>query len=164
VRLLGVPVGRLKEDAGRDPLGGRRLAAVYRRGQGYVVTANRRYGYGPWLRSPPYAVLKRSASDADLGEAVVRAIEGFEYMAVAPTPAEIDRWNRELYEVVGVKDERTFERGASVLSVAEDARQWTLQPQDRRRGYWVPLNEDTHLHLTDPSAEEIGVAVRQVLH
>lgn len=159
-----MPLRRWKRHPSGDPLGGRRLAAVYRRGQTYVVTANRRFGYGPWHRSPPYVVLNRSVSDAELGETVIRAIESFEYMVAAPTATKLDRWHSELYEAVGVKDERAFERGASVVSIVEDAGRWTLEPQDRRRGYWVPLNEETHLHLTEPSAEEIAVAVRQILN
>jgi hypothetical protein len=103
-------------------------------------------------------------SDAELGKTVIRAIESFEYMAAAPTATTLDRWNSELYEVVGVKDERTFERGASVVSIVEEAGRWTLEPQDRRRGYWVPLNEKTHLHLTNPSPKEIAAAVRRVLN
>ena len=90
---------------------------IRRRGRTYVITAQRRSGYGPWYRSPPYAMLKRSASDAELGAAVVRAIESCEYVVVAPTVAEIDGWNSELYGVVRVKDERTFERGASLVLI-----------------------------------------------
>lgn len=156
------PLGLLRKETS-DPLEGRRLAAVYRRGQTYVVTAHRRFGYGPWQRSPPYAVLERSASDLELGAAVVRAIESFEYLAAPPTAAEVDDWNNELYRVAGVKDERTFERNASVVQILEERGRWVVEPHDRRRGYWVPMSEETFLHLSEPSPEEVATAVRKVL-
>lgn len=158
-----VQVGRRKKKASGDPLGGKRLASLYRRGQTYVVTAHRRFGYGPWYRSPPYAVLSRTASDEELGAAVVSAIESFEYMVEEPARAEIEAWNSELYAVVRVKDEATFERGASLIQIIEHAGRWVVEPQDRRRGYWVPRHEEAFLHLTRPAAEEVGGAVRRAL-
>jgi hypothetical protein len=108
-------------------------------------------------------VLKRSASAVELGVAVIRAIESFEYLPVAPSTTEIEDWNNELYRVVGIQSERGFERGASVVDVAEEAGRWVVKPQDRRRGYWVPMDETTYLHLTEPRPEDVGHAVRQAL-
>ena len=144
----------------RDPLGGRREASVYGRGERYVVTSGCRAGYGPTFRSPPYSVVPRSASDEELGAAVVAAVDGFTLMAVLPSDDVIEAATAELLALVGVRNERTFERGASLVQIAEHRDTWTVEPWDRVRGYWVPLDEKTHLKLSAPSAPEVGAAVR----
>jgi hypothetical protein len=140
---------------------GRRRAAVYRRGQTYVVTAARQFGYGTSYRAPPYAVVKRSAADDEIGEAVVSAVARFECLVRAPSVTEIDGWNGELYAAVGVKDEAAFERSASLVQIVERAGLWVVEPQDRRRGYWSPRHEQTFLHLTRRSPGVVGAAVRR---
>jgi hypothetical protein len=142
----------------RDPLGGRREASVYGRGERYVVTSGRRAGYGPTFRSPPYFVVSRSASDDELRTAVVAAVKGFTMMAELPSDEVNAAYAAELLALVGVANERTFERGASLVQIAEHRDTWTIEPWDRVRGYWVPLNEESQ--LSAPSAREIGEGVR----
>jgi hypothetical protein len=64
-------------------------------------------------------------------------------MAELPSDEVDAAYAAELLALVGVTNERTFERGASLDSV---------------RGYWVPLNEESQ--LSAPSAREIGEGVR----
>jgi hypothetical protein len=143
-----------------DPLHGRRESSVYGRGQRYVVTSARRFGYGPDYRFPPYFVLPRRASDEELGAAVFDAIEGFTVLADEPGDDEIRAAAAELFAVVGAANYSTFERGASLVGVEEWRGRWVVEPWGRRRGYWVPLNEETFVKLSRPSPSEVGGAVR----
>jgi len=145
----------------RDPLGGRREATVYGRGRTYVVTSERRSGYGGSYRSPPYFLVRRSAADGDLGACVMEAIEGFTYVDEVPSESDLEAADAELFALVGVKDEVTFARGASLVEIVERANQWVVEPWGRARGGWYPLNEETYLHLSAPSSRALGVAVRQ---
>jgi len=63
----------------KDPLHGLRDADVFGRGEKYVVTSSSRWRYGS-TTTPPYFVVPRSASDEELGKAVIDAIEGFTLM------------------------------------------------------------------------------------
>ncbi len=78
-----------------------------------------------------------------------------------PSRADLDAANSELFAVVGVKDDATFARSASLVEVDERGGRWVVQPWDRRRGMWTPLNEETYLRLTDPTPQELGAAVRK---
>ena len=136
------------------------MVSVYGRAATYVVTSARRFGYGPDFRSPPYFVLPRGASDHQLGAAVFDAVDGFTVLAEEPNADDLARASSELFAVVGVANERAFERGASLVCVEERRGRWVVQPWDRRRGYWVPLEEQTFVKLSKPSASEVGAAVR----
>jgi hypothetical protein len=148
----------------KDPLHGLRAAKVYGRGEKYVVTSSSRWRYGAFT-SPPYFIVQRSASNQELGAAVVDAIEGFTLLAEEEDLSDeaASAAAAELFAVVGVKDRRTFERGASLVRVEERRRRWTVQPYGRQRGYWIPLDEGTYLNLSAPSASEVGAAVRKAL-
>jgi hypothetical protein len=143
-----------------DPLHGRRRVPVFGRGKKYVITSGFRLGYGPTFPSQPYSVVSRVASDDELGAAVIDAVEGHTVLNEDPSDVDVDAAAAELRAVVGVKDRRTFERGASLVYVDEHRRRWTVEPWGRRRGYWAPLGEETFLKLSAPSASEIGAAVR----
>lgn len=144
----------------KDPLHGLRSASVYGRGEKYVVTSMSRAYYASFT-TPPYFVLPRSASDEEVGAAVVDAIDSFTLMA-EPLSDEV-AWAEwaELFTAVGVKNRQAFERGASLLHIEAQRRQWTIQPCGRQRGYWIPLHEHTHVKLTAPSAQDVGVAIRR---
>jgi hypothetical protein len=144
-----------------DPLHGRRESSVYGRGETYVVTSARRFGYGPDYRFPPYFVLPRRAWDAELGAAVFDAIEGFAVLAEEPSDDDVSAAAAELLAVVGVANDSTFERGASLVAVEEWRGKWVVEPWGRRCGYWVPLNEETFVKLSQPSPSEVGAAVRR---
>jgi hypothetical protein len=144
-----------------DPLHGRREASVYGRGETYVVTSARRFGYGPDYRFPPYFVLPRKASDEELGAAVFDAIEGFTVLAEEPSDDEVAAAVSELFAVVGVASHSTFERGASLVEIEEWRGRWVVEPWGRRHGYWAPLNEETFVKLSRPSENEVGAAVRR---
>ncbi len=124
-----------------------------------MVTSSSRWRYGSH-ESPPYFVVQRSASDEQLGAAVIDAIEGFTLMAEDLSDELVDAAAAELLATVGVKSRQTFERGASLLHVEEHRGKWTIQPWGRQRGYWIPLDESTYINLDAPSAAEIGAAVR----
>jgi hypothetical protein len=143
-----------------DPLRGWRAIAVYGRGQKYVVTSARRYGYGPDYRTPPYIIVRRGASDEEFGNAIIEAMEAYTVMAEPPSDEVVDAAARELFEVVGVADDRAFARGASLVHVEERKRKWSVQPWGRTHGSWHPLNEDTFIELASPAPSEIGEAVR----
>jgi len=145
----------------KDPLHGLRAAKVFGRGAKYVVTSSSRWRYGAFT-SPPYFVVKRSASDEELGAAVIDAIEGFTLLADEKDLSDeaASAATAELFALVGVKDSQTFERGASLVHVEVQRRRWTIQPYGRQRGYWIPLHENTYLNLSESSASEVGAAVR----
>jgi hypothetical protein len=144
----------------KDPLHGLRLASVYGRGEKYAVASSSRFYYG-WFTTSPYLVLPRSVSDEELGAAVIDAIEGFTLL-MEPLSDEV-AWAEwaELFAAAGVKNRQAFERGASLVEIKVQRRRWTIQPWGRQRGYWIPLDESTHVMLSDPSARDIGVAVRR---
>ena len=118
------------------------------------------FGYGPDFRSPPYFVLPRGASDHQLGSAFFDAVEGYTVMTEEPNPDDLAKESAELFAVVGVANERAFERGASLVCVQERRGSWVVEPCDRRHGHWVPLDEETFVKLSAPSANEVGAAVR----
>jgi hypothetical protein len=120
----------------KDPLHGLRHAHVFGRGEKYVVTSSSRWRYGAF-KSPPYFVVQRSASDEELGAAVIDAIEGFtllaeeEHLSDEAANAAADA----LLAVVGVKSWQAFDRGASLVRIEEQRRRWTIQPYGRAT--WV---------------------------
>jgi hypothetical protein len=148
----------------KDPLHGLRAAKVFGRGEKYVVTSSSRWRYGAFT-SPPYFVVQRSARDEELGAAVIDAIEGFMLLADEKDLSDqtASAAATELFALVGVKNNQTFERGASLVNVEVRRRRWTIQPYGRQRGYWIPLHESTYLNLSAPSASEVGAAVRDAL-
>jgi len=147
----------------RDPLEGHRAAQVYRRGQFRIVAAECRAGYGPSFSHSPYRKVESEASDEVLGAAVVAAIDGHTLMEVPPSPEAQWMEQEALFQVVGVKDRRSFDRGASYIHVEERTGTWSVQPWGRERGYWTPLNEHTWIEIHDPDPNQVGAAVRVAL-
>jgi hypothetical protein len=135
---------------------------VHGRGEKYVVLSESRYYYASFTTSP-YFVLPRSVSDEELGSAAAEAIEGFTLLA-QPLSDEVAwaEWAR-LFAAVGVKNRHVFERGASLVHIEAQRQKRTIQPWGRQRGYWTPLNENTRMKLSAPSARDVGVAVRLAL-
>jgi len=143
----------------KDPLHGLRDADVFGRGEKYVVTSSSRWRYGS-TTTPPCFVVPRSASDEELGKAVIDAIEGFTLMTEHLSDELVEAAAAELLATVGVKSRETFERGASLLHVEEQSGKWTVQPWGRQRGYWIPLHEGTYIKVNAPSAADVGAAIR----
>jgi hypothetical protein len=144
----------------KDPLHGLRSVSVYGRGEKYVVASESRYYYASFTTSP-YFLIPRSASDEKLGGAVIEAINGFTLLA-EPLSDEVAsaEW-AELFATVGVKNRRAFERGASLVHVEALRRKWTIQPWGRQRGHWIPLHENTHVKVSQPSPHQVGGAIRR---
>jgi hypothetical protein len=102
----------------------------------------------------------RTASDEELGAAVIDAVEGFKVLDADFSDEDVQAAEAELLAVVGVANRQTFERGASLVEIDEHRGRWSVEPWGRRHGYWAPLNEETFLKLSSPSATEVGAAVR----
>ena len=128
-----------------------------------------RYFIGPYndtpditiLGAPPYSVLDIGCVPHQLGRAVRFALE-----ASTDEPASWDEAlelaeerTLELARLAGVKDRRTFERGARLVNFERVGRgEILLTPQFRKRGYWEPVPEDQWRRLRRPSDAELGVA------
>ena len=117
--------------------------------------------------NPPFSILSADVTDRELGETVSAAIEAYLVMDDLPSDKDIEKVGQELLEVVGVRDGRAFDCGASLVVVQEKHGQWSIEPWRRDRGMFFPLREDLFINLSDPVAEDIGVAVKKafaVLH
>jgi hypothetical protein len=130
---------------------------------------HRRYFIGPYsdtpeitmIGPPPYDVVDEPFEREQLGEAIRRAIDAFGHEKTASADLQRISEDRglELARLAGVRDRKTFERGARYVSfdcVGGD--QILVTPHFRKRGYWEPVPEEKWLTLFRPSDAELGQA------
>jgi len=128
-----------------------------------------RYFIGPYndtpdftiLGPPPYYVLSEGCSPEELGQAIRLALEasseentsGDEYARLA------EGRTLALARLAGVKDRRTFERGARLVDFdTRTSGEIMVTPSFRKRGYWEPSPETQWILLTRPTDAELGHA------
>jgi hypothetical protein len=128
-----------------------------------------RYFIGPYsetpditvLGPPPYYVVEEPCEPEQLGRTIRRAIDASRQEEIALS--DLERFSEErgleLTRLAGVRDRRTFERGARYVSfdcIGDD--QVLITPHFRKRGYWEPVPEAQWLTLRRPTDAELGEA------
>jgi hypothetical protein len=126
-----------------------------------------RYFIGPYsdtpdltvLGPPPYVAFSEHCSPADLGHAIRTALDAWleENVSGEDLVRLANERALELARLAGVKDRRTFERGARLVQfdcVSSDEILGT--PSHRTRGYWEPVPEAQWSRLRRPSDSELG--------
>jgi hypothetical protein len=128
-----------------------------------------RYFIGPYsdtpdftiLGPPPYHVLPEGGSPEELGRTIRLAIaasseertSGDEHARLAAERI------LELAQLAGVKDRRTFERGARLVDFdVRTSGEILVTPSFRKRGYWEPSPESQWIRLIRPSDADLGHA------
>jgi hypothetical protein len=133
-----------------------------------------RYFIGPYsdtpditiMGPPPYFVLSEECPPDELGRTIRVALDASLDEIVSRDDAVRLAEDRtlELARRAGVKDRRTFERGARLVHfdcVSVD--EILITPSFRKRGYWDPLPKAQWLSVRRPSDSELGdAAVRAV--
>jgi hypothetical protein len=82
-------------------------------------------------------------------------VAGYESPDEEPSDSEIREADAQLFALVGVKDETTFARRASLV-IVERGGAYVVEPWGRDRSGWYPLKETTHIHLSAPSEDAWG--------
>jgi len=133
-----------------------------------------RYFIGPYsdtpditvIGPPPYFVLSEGCPPDELGRTIRMALDASVHEIVSGDSAVRLAEDRtlDLARLAGVKDRRTFERGARVVDfdcVGVD--EILITPSFRKRGYWEPVPEAQWCRVLRPSDSELGdAAVRAV--
>jgi hypothetical protein len=88
-------------------------------------------------------------------------VAGYRSHDEEPADSEIREADAQLFALVGVKDETTFARRASLVEIVERGDAYVVEPWGRDRSGWYPLKEATHIHLRAPSEDTLGAAVRR---
>jgi hypothetical protein len=128
-----------------------------------------RYFIGPYNQTPditivgepPYSVLSEGSAPHQLGGAIRLALEASMDEAVSWDDAlELaDKRTLELARLAGVKDRRTYERGARLVNFdCVDRGEILITPSFRKRGYWDPVPKEQWRRIRRPSDAELGVA------
>ena len=110
---------------------------------------------------PPYFVLSKESSRNDLGRTIRMALDASRDESVSGDDAFqlAEERTLELARLAGVKDRRTFERGARLVHfdcVSADA--ILITPTFRKRGYWEPVPEAQWCRARRPSEFRAGAA------
>lgn len=128
-----------------------------------------RYFTGPYnetpeitiIGAPPYSVLPEGCAPDQLGRAIRAALEAStdEPASWDDALARAEERTLQLARLAGVKDRRTFERGARLVNFdSGDRAEILITPTFRRRGYWEPVPEEQRRRVRRPSDAELGVA------
>jgi hypothetical protein len=120
-----------------------------------------------WFACPPCFVIAVSATDEELGSAVVAAAQSVQLSAGEASHEQTDAWVSEILATVGVKDWATLERNAKLANLLLDADGWEFKRMRRYRGGgWISLrsDEDRVVRLgSEAMVAEIGRTLRSVL-
>jgi hypothetical protein len=135
-----------------------------------------RYFIGPYsdtadltiMGPPPYFVLSKESSRDELGRTIRMALHASRDESVSGDDVFrlAEERTLELARLAGVKDRRTFERGARLVHFdCVSADEILITPTFRKRGYWEPAHEAQWCRARRPSDSELGAAaVRAVAH
>jgi hypothetical protein len=138
-------------------------ASVYRRADGWYLSAMSRSTVGLWMATSPFGRLSTEERLTVVGEAVLRALQASQQDLAHPT--RFDQVFEPMLALAGVTSWAKFMRGASNVSVDDDGEWLNLEPsrnQGPRDGY-TPLLERTFRIAHDSTPEAIGQAVQQAI-
>jgi hypothetical protein len=135
----------------------------------WLSLRGRRYFIGPYsdtpdttiLGPPPYYVLSEGCQPEELGRTIRLALEAS--TAESASGDQIARLAERralaVARFAGVKDRRTFERGARLVDVDwSSSGEILVTPCFRKRGSWEPSPEAQWTRLTRPSDADLGHA------
>lgn len=144
--------------------GVRRSAGVFRRGEKILVHPVFRAETGLSLTGSPVISLPSSATDDELGDAVIEALS--HNRANVKLPASVEEESAllaPLLSAAGVKSWSTFSKGAFSVWVEHDAELSIIATRrTSSTGAYVGRGSEVRVRLP-ASASEIGSAVRQAL-
>jgi hypothetical protein len=138
-----------------------RLASVYRLRGKYFIHPQRVTTAGLWLAQPDFISLPLEASPEDLGSSVQRALE--QSAGTIPHPADWIGQSRGRLAAAGVRSEKAFILGASLVTVSQSD---TIVLEPNHNGGtaygFAPVHQRQFSVSAGTSPEEIGAAVLAV--
>jgi hypothetical protein len=133
-----------------------------------------RYFIGPYsatpditiIGPPPYYVLSEGCPADELGRTIRLGLDASLEESVSWDDAARlgEERTLELARLAGVRDRRTFERGARLVDFdCVGADEILITPSIRRRGYWEPVPEAGWCRVRRPSDSELGDAAARAV-
>ena len=139
-------------------------AAIYRRKDRLIVHSQSKTTSGLWIGCEPYIVLPVNASDRELGEAVLAALEQSREFVPNPQQSQWHEITAPLLEAGGAASWEDFSR-KTVLVNARQSEQSILFDVWENLGVqngFAP-KQDCQISVRFGSADEIGAALRKAL-
>ena len=130
-----------------------------RLGKYFVGTIHGCEGGDPCIAAGPVAVLPLAASHEELGAAIVQGLRRTTHNY--PYPTNKEQWSQvtaPLLSAAGCKSWAAFAKVASDLRVDQTHEQVSVRPCIREKTSFAPV-AGREIHLTSPTAQELGAAV-----
>lgn len=140
-----------------------RLVSVFCRKSVFLIQPYYRTTTGVLVGGTPITMLESSASDRELGEALLSTLECFK--RGVPHPVDWEQVAQPLYESVGVKGWSSFIRGTRSCEVAHDGVDLLFTPMRNagvRNGFQF-LKESSSTIPAAATTDEIGNALRSAI-
>jgi hypothetical protein len=142
-----------------------KMAATYKRSDGWYFQADSTTTVGVNVASPPYLALKNDSSNRALGEAVLAALAGSESAIRHPAQDEWGKAFQPMLDLAGAKSWSAFANGAANVSISADDEWITISPWKNagaKQGF-VPIPDFRVRIPAASSPTAIGEALQQVM-
>ena len=143
-----------------------KLAAVFVRGDDFLIATNWQTEAGFWVSADPVTLLPRSASDSQLGAAVRLALDSSR--RGVPNPSDWSEFPSSLLRVANVRSWNALQRAAALCQVEADDAEIRVLPsvnggtRGDNRGYHS-LDELAVVVPVHSSDEELGAVVQSAI-
>lgn len=141
----------------------RRSAGIYRRGGKLFIYPYNKTTTGLSIGGEPVSVMEQTATDEEVGGAILRALS--RHRTDLPHPASFEGMPEPLLDAAGVKTWAIFSKGALSCLISEDKSEIIVTPSRRAKAKGAYLHApDLEVKLALPASDEqIGTAVREAL-
>jgi hypothetical protein len=138
-------------------------ATVYRRRSSVLVHPSSCTAEGVWILSEPCVRLPAGCTDADIGHAVLTALQ--QSKTTVPQPAQWSGVLQPLLRAAGVTTWTSFAKGAVCVEVEQDGGRLALIPTVNQgsKGGFQSDNAGQRLIAVPERHEIVGAAVRELL-
>ena len=135
-------------------------ANLYLRQDLFIVAASSETTVGVWIETAPYFKLTTSASDEELGTAILSALQGSK--RDVPHPTDWKNLQKPVYDFAGVRSWRSFVKGTTFVTLSDQSGCIAMASYIPlgTRGDFDPQNE---MSVDAPSAQKAGESVRLLL-